>query len=162
MSSSLFYSNPDLNRYQLIAQESCRMLVTTDDNFGRASQELECFISQHKDEINSVLESRISAAHFPSRLQARYHRFATWEIVSCPDPAAKHGPGQAREEVVLDLFFNSGFGASGSYKQLIIRRYRADGYPYAREVQRQKYIVLHDDKNPVDALQRALTDLPLD
>ena len=139
------------------------MLTTVDDNFGRASQELECFISQHKDDINSVLESRISASRFPSRLQARYHRFATWEIVSCPDPDLKHAPGQAHEEVVLDLFFNSGFGASGSYKQLIIRRYRADGgYPHAREIQRQKYIVLHDDKNPVDALQRALTDLPLD
>jgi hypothetical protein len=139
------------------------MLTTVDDNFGRASQELEYFISQHKDEIKSVLENRISAAHCPSRLQARYHRFATWEIVSCPDPALQHMPEQAGEEVVLDLFFNSGFGASGSYKQLIIRRYRVDGgYPHAREVQRQKYIVLHDDKNPVDALQRALTDLPLD
>lgn len=137
------------------------MLTTVDDNFGRAAKELECFISQHKDDIKSVLENRISAANFPARLQARYHRFATWEIISSPDPALKHEPGQAREEVVLDLFFNSGFSARGCYKQLIIRRYRA-GCAQTKEVQRQKYIVLHDDKNPVDALQKALTDLPLD
>ncbi len=144
-------------------QENQHMLTRMDDNFGRAAKELECFISQHKDEIKSVLENRISVANFPARLQARYHRFATWEIISSPEPGLKHEPGQAGEEVVLDLFFNSGFGASGSYKQLIIRRYRAgEGCAHAREIQRQKYIVLHDDKNPVDALQRALTDLPLD
>ena len=138
-------------------------MLSTDDNFGRASRELECFISKHKDDIKSVLENRINAAHYPSRLRARYHSFATWEIVSSPDPALKHAGGPTNEEVVLDLFFNSGFGAGGSYKQLIIRRYRAgEGYPQSREVQKQKYIVLHDDKNPVDALQRALTDLPLD
>ena len=138
-------------------------MLSMNDNFGKAAKELEYFISQHKDEIKSVLESRIRTARYPSRLQARYHRFATWEIISSPDPALKQEPGQAHEEVVLDLFFNSGFGASGSYKQLIIRRYRVGaGLAQPREVQRQKYIVLHDDKNPVDALQKALTDLSLD
>ena len=138
-------------------------MLTMVDNFGRASRELEYFISQHKDDIKSVLENRIRASHFPTRLQARYHRFATWEIVSSPDPALKQEAGQAPEEIVLDLFFNSGFGTGGSYKQLIIRRYRADGgCAHAREVQRQKCIVLHDDENPVDTLQKALTDLPLD
>jgi len=155
---------PSANQFNHVhGQESYPMLTTTNDNFGRASKELECFISQHEDDIKLVLENRISAAHFPTRLQARYHRFATWEIVSSPDPARKQEAGQAPEEVVLDLFFNSGFGASGSYKQLIIRRYRANGgYPHAREVQRQKCIVLHDGENPVDTLKKALTDLPLD
>ncbi len=138
-------------------------MVTLDDNFGKAAKELECFISQHQHDITSLLESQISAAHFPARLQARYHPFATWEIVSSPDPTVKLGTDQSHEELVLDLFFNTGFGAGGNYKQLIIRRYAAVGdCPKTREVQRQKYIVLQDDKNPVDALKKALTDLPLD
>lgn len=138
-------------------------MVTMDNTFGRASKELECFISEHQDGIRSVLENQISAAHFPARLQARYQQFATWEIVSTPDPALKQESGEACEEVVLDLFFNTSFGAGGSYKQLIIRRYGAgEGQAPIREVHKQKYIVLHDGKNPVDALQKALTDLPLD
>lgn len=137
--------------------------MLTRNDFGRASKELECFISQHQAGIKSVLENQISTAHFPARLQARYLPFATWEIVSSPDPALKQEPGQASEEVVLDLFFNTSFGAEGNYKQLIIRRYRVDGdCADAKEVQRQKYIVLHNDSSPVDALQKALTDLPLD
>jgi hypothetical protein len=139
------------------------MRTLTKDDFGRASKELECFISLHKDGIKSVLENQISAARFPARLQARYQPFATWEIVSSPDPALQQDPGQAPEEVVLDLFFSTSSGADGNYKQLIIRRYRANGgRANEKEIQRQKYIVLHDDKNPVDALQKALTDLPLD
>lgn len=138
-------------------------MVTVDNTFGRASRELECFISEHQDGIKSVLENQISTANFPSRLQARYHNFATWEIVSSPDPAVNQEQGQAPEELVLDLFFNTSFGAGGSYKQLIIRQYGAGGdCAKSREVQRQKYIVLHDGKCPVDALQKALTDLPLD
>ena len=140
-------------------------MVTTDDSFGRASKELEGFISQHHDGITSVLESQINAAHFPARLQARYLPFATWEIVLSPDPALEQDPEQMHidEEVILDLFFNTSFGAGGNYKQLIIRRYGAVGdCSHTREVQRQKYIVLQDDKNPVDALKKALTDLPLD
>jgi hypothetical protein len=140
-------------------------MVTVDNDFGKASKELEFFISQHHDGITSVLESQISAAHFPARLQARYLPFATWEIVSSPDPALEQDQEKVQidEEVILDLFFNTSFGAGGTYKQLIIRRYGKMGdCPHTREVQRQKYIVLHDDKNPVDALKKALTDLPLD
>lgn len=137
-------------------------MVTLDDGFGKASKELEFFISQHQDGITSVLQTQISTANHPQRLQARYHPFATWEIVST-NPAVTVGSEQANEEVILDLFFNTGFGVGGNYKQLIIRRYGAAGdCPRTREVQRQKYIVLQDGKNPVDALKKALTDLPLD
>lgn len=138
-------------------------MMTIDNSFGKASKELEHFITQHQNDITSVLENQILAAHCPARLQARYHPFATWEVVSSPDPALTAGTDQLHEEIVLDLFFNTGFGAGGNYKQLIIRRYAAAGdCPHTREVQRQKYIVLHDDKNPVDALKKALNDLPLD
>ncbi len=138
-------------------------MVTLDNGFGKAAKELEHFISQHQNDITNVLENQISTAHFPARLQARYHPFATWEIVSSPDPTGKHDAGQTEEQIILDLFFNTGFGAGGSYKQLIIRRYASMGdCPHSREVQRQKYIVLQDDKNPVDALKKALNDLPLD
>lgn len=135
-------------------------MVTLDDGFGKASKDLEFFVSQHQAGITSVLENQISTAHAPHRLQARYHPFATWEIVLSPDPTLKE---EQNEEVILDLFFNTGFGVGGNYKQLIIRRYGAAGdCPHSREVQSQKYIVLHDGKNPVDALKKALTDLPLD
>lgn len=138
-------------------------MITLDSSFGKASRELECFISEHQNDITSVLENQIRAAHFPARLQARYLPFATWEIVLSPDPALNLDSEQLNEQVILDLFFNTGFGAGGNYKQLIIRRYGAtDDCPQSREVQRQKYIVLHDDKNPLDALQKALNDLPLD
>lgn len=138
-------------------------MATLDDSFVKAAKELEYFITEHQNDITSVLENQISAAHFPARLQARYHPFATWEIVSSPDPAAKLEADQAQEELILDLFFNTGFGAGGNYKQLIIRRYGAVGdCPQTREVQRQKYIVLQEGKNPLDALKKALTDLPLD
>jgi|GEM_PF-5255929 len=139
------------------------MVTTTEYNFGKAAKELECYISQHQDGITSVLENQISTSRFPARLQARYHPFATWEIVASPDPALEQEAGQASEEVVLDLFFNTGFGVGGNYKQLIIRRYGVnEECAHTREVHRQKYIVLHDGKNPVDALQKALHDLPLD
>ena len=138
-------------------------MITLDSSFGKASRELECFISEHQNDITSVLENQIRAAHFPARLQARYLPFATWEIVLSPDPASNLDSEPIDEQIVLDLFFNTGFGAGGNYKQLIIRRYGAtDDCPQSREVQRQKYIVLHDDKNPLDALQKALNDLPLD
>ena len=138
-------------------------MVTIASHFGMASRELECFISEHKDGIRSVLENQISAARYPGRLQARYHPFATWEIVSKSDSAANHESGQSCEEVILDLFFNAGFGAGGNYKQLIIRRYGVDEEcPSIREIQQQKYILLKDGKNPVDVLQRALIDLSLD
>jgi hypothetical protein len=139
---------------QVYRQE--KRMVAMANHFGRAAKELEYFVSQHKEGIRSVLENQISAARCPSKLQARYHPFATWEIVS------KSEVGQPHEEVVLDLFFNTGFDG-GNCKQLIIRRYGAGGdFPHAREVQKQKYILLQDGKNPVDALQKALTDLPLD
>ena len=138
-------------------------MVTIDDTFGRASRELECFISQYQDGITSLLNDRIDAANCPTRLQTRYLPFATWEIFSSPDPAIKQEVEPDKEEVVLDLFFNTGFGSSGCYKQLIIRRYNKGATcPHSREVQRQKYIVLQDDRSPVDALQKALNDLPLD
>jgi len=138
-------------------------MVTIDDSFGKAAKELECFISQHQDGITSVLENQINAAHSPKRFQARYLPFATWEIYSSPDPELKQETETAQEEVILDLFFNTGYGAGGCYKQLIIRRYNSGGTcPHSREVQRQKYIVLQDDRNPMDALQKALNDLPLD
>ena len=138
-------------------------MVTIDHSFGRASKELEYFISEHQNDITCVLENQIRAAHFPARLQARYLPFATWEIVLNPDPESNPASEQIDEQLVLDLFFNTGFGAGGNYKQLIIRRYGAtDDCSHTREIQRQKYIVLHDDKNPVDALKNALTDLPLD
>ena len=138
-------------------------MVTVDNTFGKAAKELEHFITKHQNDITTVLENQISTAHCSARLQARYHPFATWEIVLSPDPTLKLENAQTEDEIILDLFFNTGFGAGGSYKQLIIRRYGATGdCPRMREVQRQKYIVLQDDKNPVDTLKKALNDLPLD
>lgn len=138
-------------------------MVAMGTSFGMVSRELEYYISEHKDGIRSVLQNQINAAHYPDKLQARYHPFATWEIVSKSDSALNHESGQSCEEVILDLFFHAGFGAGGNYKQLIIRRYGVDEeYPLTREIQQQKYIFLQDGKDPVDALQRALNDLPLD
>lgn len=139
-------------------------MLTTAENFGKTSKDWEGFISQYQDGIKSTLENSISAAQSPARLRARYHPTATWEIVLSPDPALKQEPGRMPEElVILDVYFNTGFSAGQVYRQLIIRRYGASGKnsPSA-EVHRQKYIVLNNDKNPVDALQKAMTDLSLD
>src|SRR5215813_4993707 len=100
-------------------------MLRVENHFGKASKELEHFVSQHRDGIKSVLENQINASHFPNRFQARYNHFATWEIVSSPDPNANQEGGQAHEKVVLDLFFNTSFCTGGNYKQLIIRHYKA-------------------------------------
>lgn len=138
-------------------------MIITETSFGKAVNDLEGFVSKYQDEIKTVLENLIKGTRISGRLEARYHPFATWEIVLSPEPAVDGNSAQtSREAVLLDLFFNMGFGAGGTYKQLIIRRYaNLSGCPQSRDIKQQKYIMLPDDKNPAEVLQNALSDLLL-